>query len=472
MVVEGQPNGSDPTGALVVAGRADRPVYEAKWRRAGHQVKRRIGPAWLERAADDSGWVMRRGRVPEGYFDEKRATVRMAELIAEHDRQERAIEAGERERRERGVTFRELAAEWLEHLRHERGAKPSTLSDYRYMLAEPGAPHRRGKGRSPGVLMAAFGDRPAAKVTTREVSAFLRGLDRQGVSPRSVNKNRQVLSAIFGYACRADTHSLPSNPVAATIKRREQPPAVLDFYEPEEVEMIASAAADGAHRGAQPASLSVDESAWRARVDAQDGELFRLAAYTGLRLGELIALRWEDVNLDARRMVVHRAVSAGVEGPTKSWQARFLPLADPAAEALERLQARSDYTSLRGLHLLLAPRPAPRPIRCAAPLQGRTRRRRAAPAAFPRSASRSRQPHRPARRRAFCAGVPWTLADHDHGALHARQGAAGGPGASQSGVPASGAGRGGSMTLCAQAIASAAQRSAWSRSSPPGRLAP
>jgi site-specific recombinase XerC len=34
-----------------------------------------------------------------------------------------------------------------------------------------------------------------------------------------------------------------------------------------------------------------------------------------------------------------------VEGPTKSWQARFLPLADPAAEALERLHARGDYTS-------------------------------------------------------------------------------------------------------------------------------
>ncbi len=96
---------------------------------------------------------------------------------------------------------------------------------------------------------------------------------------------------------------------------------------------------------AQPANLSAEEIAWRAREDAQDGELFRLAAYTGLRLGELIALRWEDVDFDTRRMVVHRAVSAGVEGPTKSWQARFLPLADPAAEALERLRARGDYTS-------------------------------------------------------------------------------------------------------------------------------
>ena len=190
--------------------------------------------------------------------------------------------------------------------------------------------------------MAAFGDRPAAKITTREVSAFLRGLDREGVSARSVNKNRQVLSAIFGFAYREDTHDLPSNPVAATTKRREQPPAVLDFYEPEEVEMIAAAAAGGSHRGAQPANLSAEEIEWRAREDAQDGELFRLAAYTGLRLGDLIALRWEDVDFDTRRMVVHRAVSAGVEGPTKSWQARFLPIAGPAAQALERLHARGD----------------------------------------------------------------------------------------------------------------------------------
>src|SRR6202050_3516063 len=130
MAVDGEQNGSDPTGALGVGGGAHRPVYEAKRRRGGRQVKRRVGPAWLDRAPDGSGWIPRRGRVQEGCFDEKRATVRMAELIAEHDREERAIEAGDRERRERGVTFRELAAEWLEHLQPEGGAKPSTPRRY------------------------------------------------------------------------------------------------------------------------------------------------------------------------------------------------------------------------------------------------------------------------------------------------------------------------------------------------------
>jgi hypothetical protein len=56
------------------------------------------------------------------------------------------------------------------------------------------------------------------------------------------------------------------------------------------------------------------------------------------RRADRAALRCEDIDFDTRRMVVHRAVFAGLEGPTKSLQARFLPLADHAAEALEGLQ--------------------------------------------------------------------------------------------------------------------------------------
>lgn len=87
-----------------------RPFYEAKWRRGGSQVKRRVGSAWLQRAEDGS-WQPRRGRVPEGFFDEKRVTVRTAELVAEHDAAARESELARRERRDLGVTVRELANE-------------------------------------------------------------------------------------------------------------------------------------------------------------------------------------------------------------------------------------------------------------------------------------------------------------------------------------------------------------------------
>jgi integrase len=336
---------SNPTGALVIREEDSGPFYEAKWRRRGRQVKRRIGGAWLTKDRRTRGWKPRRGRAPDGYFDEKRATVRMAELIAEHESLEAEIERGERERNEHGITVRELAAEWLRYVEHEKGAKPSTLREYRYMIAEPGAAHGRGPRRSEGRIMKAFGDRRVGQVTTRDVASFLRGLDRLPMGARNINRYRGVLSAMFAYACREDTYGLPRNPVSGTNKRREPPPAVLDFYEPEEIEALARAAADGAHRPEDTTAVSDGEREWREWEDHQDAELYRVAAYTGLRMGELLALRWEDVDLDARRMIVHRAVSAGVEGPTKSWQARAVPLADPAAAAFARLASRRDYTA-------------------------------------------------------------------------------------------------------------------------------
>jgi integrase len=333
-----------PTGALVVRpGEDGRPFYEAKWRRAGRQVKRRVGPAWLE-SGPHGVWRPRRGRPPAGWFDEKRATIRLAEMVVEHDAVESTVEEREQERKRHGVTLRELAAEWLDYLEREKGAKPATLLDYGYLLKEPGTPHKRGTSVNPGRILGAFGDLRVGSVTTQQVASFLRGLDRGGMSARSVNKHRQVLAAMFAYACREDTYGLTTNPVTPTGKRREMPAAVLDFYEPEEIEALSRAAAAGAHRKPTLHDLDADEVEWRAWEDRQDAELYRVAAYTGMRLGELLALRWEDADLEGRRVIVHRAVSATVEGPTKSWQARALPLADAAAAPLARLAGRGDYT--------------------------------------------------------------------------------------------------------------------------------
>lgn len=333
----------DPTSKPFIRWRAGGPYWYGKWSRNGTPVVRALGRAWVE---DDGagGWRPRRGRASDGALTETQAARRMLELVGEHDAEQTRLELDAEERRQRGISFRELAGEWMAYLEREKGAKASTLRDYRWLLAEPGQPHGRGAGRSPGLLMTEFGDRSARTITTREVAAYLRGLDTAGARPRTVNKHRQVISAIFGFAMREDTYGLTLNPAAATSKRREPPPAVLDFYEPEEVEALARAAAAGAHR--QVAKLRIDaaESAARASENAQDAELYRIAAYTGLRLGELLALRWSDVGLTNRRLIVHRALSDRTEGPTKSWQARFLPIADPVADAFERLLARGEFT--------------------------------------------------------------------------------------------------------------------------------
>lgn len=315
-----------PTSRPFVRARASGPHWYARWWRRGRPVMRALGRAWVE-PDGKGGWRRRRGAARDGALTEAQAGERMLQLVREHDAEQTRLEFDADERRRRGVTFRELAAEWLVYLEHEKGAKTSTLRDYRWLLAEPGQAHQRGTGRYPGLMIAAFGDRPARDVTTREVADYLRALDKSGANPRTVNKHRQVISAIYGYAMREDAYGLAANPAASTTKRREPPPAVLDFYEPEEVEALACAAERGAHRRVTKLKLDEAELAARAIEDRQDANLFRIAAYTGLRLGELLALRWADVNLRDRRLVVHRALSDRVEGPTKSWQARFLPIA-------------------------------------------------------------------------------------------------------------------------------------------------
>jgi integrase len=340
-----------PTGALVIRESKGAPFYEAKWRVPGMgQRKRRIGPAWLVR--DESGdWVPRRGRVPDGAFDEKRAIVRMAEIIRSHA--ERASDealAAELEAARR-PTFRELSAGWLVWHDTLSGATAKTRDDYRYMLAEPGAPWKDGKGAYAGLILEFFGDREAAEITTADIRAFLASLDAAGKKARNINKHRQVLHSIFNFAIKADAYGVVVNPVWATETRKEMPAAALDFYEPEEVEALAATAAAGLHReppkvrGGQIRVLDEDELVARRAEDAQDAELFRVLAYTGIRIGEAVVLRVGSVDLKHRRLIVERALSGTEEGSTKGWKIRYVPLADPAYQALARVLDRDDFTS-------------------------------------------------------------------------------------------------------------------------------
>lgn len=330
------------------AGAGGKAYWDADWRWRANpgdpwsSRKQRLGLAWQE-PDGDGGWRKRAGRCRKGWLDGRAANVAaVAALEAFQSRVSEELRAA-REEAERKVTVRELAADWLDWLAEVRGAKPSTIQDYAFLLREPGVAHRRGNRTSSGRIMSAFGDRPAEEVSTFDVSRFLRELDREGLTPRNVNKHRQVLAAMFTYGCREDTYRLPVNPVAGTDKRREDPPAALDYYEVEEVEALAHACDAGQHRTGAPA-VDEAERAARAREDRQDADAFRLLFYTGLRLGEVLTLRWEDVDLGDRLLLVRRGLSAGEETLPKGRRHRFVPLSTPAAAALARLADRVEFT--------------------------------------------------------------------------------------------------------------------------------
>lgn len=334
----------DPTSRPFVRQRATGPFWYGKWSRNGQPVIRALGRAWVE-ADGSGGWRRRRGRAPEDVLTEVQACQRMLELVRGHDAEQTLLEQDAEARRRRGVTFRELAADYLGWLEDVKDAKPSTLRDHRLILAEPGSAYRRGSGTSRGLVMAALGSEPAREISTRQVEELLRSIARTGVAPRTINKTRQLVCAIFSYGMKPSTYGLMSNPAIQADRRVEPERGPVAFYSPAEIERLANALASGAHRDPSRPALSTAEREARAEEDAQDAELVRVAAFAGLRRGEIVALRWRDVDFIGRKLVVRRALSGETEvSSTKSRRTRQVPLPEQAAGALMRLSNRDEFT--------------------------------------------------------------------------------------------------------------------------------
>jgi len=62
--------------------------------------------------------------------------------------------------------------------------------------------------------------------------------------------------------------------------------------------------------------------------------LYAVGVLAGLRPGEVLALEWGDIDLDARRMIVQRQARNGRVGPPKSGKTRLVPIMGPLAKIL------------------------------------------------------------------------------------------------------------------------------------------
>jgi integrase len=102
--------------------------------------------------------------------------------------------------------------------------------------------------------------------------------------------------------------------------------------------------------------LSVLEA--RQLLEAARGDrleaLYVLAIHTGMRRGELLALKWADVDLDLATVRVRRTLTRGEDGrgyvvgaATKSGKGRHVRLTPSAVEALKRHRARQAKENLK-----------------------------------------------------------------------------------------------------------------------------
>ena len=88
------------------------------------------------------------------------------------------------------------------------------------------------------------------------------------------------------------------------------------------------------------------EEVWalvRAAASKQDGAIFLTAAFTGLRMGELLALRSRDVDFADATVRVRGSYAAGHLTTPKSGKVRAVPMAPDVATELAQVGNRENW---------------------------------------------------------------------------------------------------------------------------------
>jgi integrase len=193
-----------------------------------------------------------------------------------------------------------------------QGRKASTLAAYESTLRAHLVPH--------------FGDRAIHRITTEDVEAFVAGERAKGCAPKSIRNYLGILHSVLEFA------KVRPNPVTDARKpEAEDTDSDIRFLTEEELEAVLRAVPDD-HLG------------------PTDRALYLTAALTGLRQGELFALRWRDVDWTAARIRVRRSYArkrAGREAqfgrPKSKRSTRSVPMHDRVGQALERHYQTSGY---------------------------------------------------------------------------------------------------------------------------------
>jgi integrase len=101
--------------------------------------------------------------------------------------------------------------------------------------------------------------------------------------------------------------------------------------------------------------LSHEEVHAVARAESSElcAAIYVTAAFAGLRMGQLRALRWTDVDFGKRLLHVRRSFTADAFGAPKSQRVRSVPMSDQVARVLDRLSRGEQGT--RPEDLVLSP---------------------------------------------------------------------------------------------------------------------
>lgn len=263
-------------------------TWYGSWYAHGRRVKRRVGP---KRAVGTRSGLTR----PQAEAELRRLTAetRLAPMTR-----------GER------LSVAEVSARYVANA-ERRGRKPSTCSNVESVTRVH--------------LVPFFGERAFDSIDPFEVIDLVGRLEGQGLAPKSVRHVVAILSAFFNFARAPQRGWATTNPCEGVELPALPPRDDIRFLTLEELDAVIAHARPGPFQ----------------RLDRL---VFLAAATTGLRKGELVALRWRDIDWKARRIRVRRNYVRGQFGTPKSRRSsRSVPMTEELAAELRAHRRRTRF---------------------------------------------------------------------------------------------------------------------------------
>ena len=197
-------------------------------------------------------------------------------------------------KQERGRTFAEVADEWWEDT--EPRLASQSMSAYRPALR---------------FALEKFGSRCIKDITPKDISRYMRDLASQGYAAKTISNRRIVVNKIFDHAIIEG--DVMYNPCASISLPKNL------------------------SKNHRSAASTTDEKKIKTTDNAW---LFpKIAIYTGLRKGEILALQWQDIDFDKDIIYVTKSVAHDGDKPydkTPKTEAgcRIVPLLLPLKKIL------------------------------------------------------------------------------------------------------------------------------------------
>lgn len=261
---------------------AGRETYYGSWWTNGRRVNRRLGA--------------KRVRGSREGLTAAQAEVELRRLIREV---EPSVASADR------LDVGEVSQRYFAHLT-AIGRKRSTLTAVEMALRVWIEPHLRGR---------AF-----TSVRPEDVEDLMRAMTAEGVGAKSIRNYIGTLSAMYRYAMHPRRRWASTNPCEVIDLPALSASTEIRYLTMPQIEALASAAVPAEHQ-------------------QLDRALYLTAAMTGLRQGELIALRWQDIAWDDRRVrVVRNHVLGQFDTPKSRRSARGVPLSSHLAAELRAWQ--------------------------------------------------------------------------------------------------------------------------------------